>query len=145
MLRRLQHATSLRTRLLVSATAILLLFILLTALALDRALDAYTRHAEFDRLQGLIYSLLGAADIDTDGTVSVALNRIPAPRLQQPDSGLFAAIFTADGRLIWQSPSALKLTCLLHPDSCIPHMSIIVFLSHRHQQRNVILVLLVPD
>lgn len=107
MLRRLQHATSLRTRLLVSATAILLLFILLTALALDRALDAYTRHAEFDRLQGLIYSLLGAADIDTEGTVSVALSRIPAPRLQQPDSGLFAAIFSADGRLIWQSPSLL--------------------------------------
>ncbi len=104
----LQRATSLRARLLASATAILLLFILLTGLALDRALDAYTRHAEFDRLQGLVYSLLGAAEIDVDGTVSVALSRIPAPRLQQPDSGLFIAIFSADRKLVWQSPSLLS-------------------------------------
>ncbi len=104
----LQLATSLRARLLASATAILLLFIVLTGLALDRALDAYTRHAEFDRLQGLVYSLLGAAEIDVDGTVSVALSRIPAPRLQQPDSGLFITIFSTDRKLVWQSPSLLS-------------------------------------
>ncbi len=104
----LQRATSLRTRLLASATAILLLFIVLTGLALDRALDAYTRHAEFDRLQGLIYSLLGAADIGADGNMNVALSHIPAPRLQQPDSGLFGAIFRADGQPVWQSPSLLS-------------------------------------
>ncbi len=102
------RTTSLRFRLLASAGAILLLFLLLTGLALDRALGLYTRHAEFDRLQGLIYSLLGATDIDADGTVTIALDRIPAPRLQQPDSGLEAALFDASGRLLWQAPSLLR-------------------------------------
>ncbi len=98
---------SLRKRLLATTGAILLLFLLLTAVALDRALDAYTRHAEFDRLQGMIYSLLGATDIDPGNRVSVALDRIPAPRLQQPASGLSAAIFDADGQRLWRSPSLL--------------------------------------
>ncbi len=98
---------SLRKRLLASAGAILLLFMLLTALALERALEAYTRHAEFDRLQGMIYSLLGATEIDAAHRVTVALDRIPAPRLQQPASGLSAAIFDAGGQRLWQSPSLL--------------------------------------
>ena len=101
---------SLRWRLLASAGLILLFFILLTGLALNQALGNYTRHAEYDRLQGLIYSLLGAADIDASGQVTMALDRVPAPRLQQPDSGLIATLHTDGGKLLWQSPSLLSAT-----------------------------------
>lgn len=98
---------SLRSRLLASTALILILFMVLTGFALDRALSTYTRHAEHDRLQGLIYSLLGAADINPTGQLGISLDRVPAPRLQQPGSGLIAAVYDSSGRLLWHSPSLL--------------------------------------
>ncbi len=100
---------SLRARLLLSAGGVLLLFIVLTGVALDRALSSYARQAEYDRLQGLAFSLLGATEVDATGGVSASTDRIPEPRLQQPDSGLAALIYNADGKIVWRSPSLLKV------------------------------------
>jgi two-component system sensor histidine kinase PhoQ len=99
---------SLRARLLVSAGGVLLFFIVLTAVALDRALSSYARQAEYDRLQGLAFSLLGATEVDSVGNVSASIVGIPEPRLQQPESGLAALIYNADGKIVWRSPSLLK-------------------------------------
>ena len=56
-----------------------------------------------EQLKLLTYSLLGAAE--EDGTTL----RFPAaplePRLEQPQSGLYATVTDASGALIWQSPS----------------------------------------
>ncbi len=99
---------SLRARLLLSAGGVLLVFIVLTGVALDRALSSYARQAEFDRLQGLAFSLLGATEVDAAGGVSAGIDQIPEPRLQQPESGLAALIYNADGRIVWRSPSLLE-------------------------------------
>ncbi len=99
---------SLRLRFLLGAALLLLLFVVLTGLALQQALDHYSEQAEYNRLQGLVFSLLAATEVNTDGSVSVNTTDIPEPRLQQPDSGLGAVIYSSDGQPIWQSPSLLE-------------------------------------
>lgn len=98
---------SLRLRFLLGATLLLLLFVILTGLALQKALDHYSEQAEYNRLQGLAFSLLAAIEVDADGLVSVAADEIPEPRLRQLDSGLSAIIYNSDRRAIWQSDSLL--------------------------------------
>ncbi len=100
---------SLRWRLLSSAGGILLIFVLLTGFGLEAALSNYTRIAEFERLQGLAFSLLGATEVDADWNISSDLSRVPAPRLNQPDSGLFAVIVDEHGVIRWRSPSLLGI------------------------------------
>ena len=99
---------SLRGRLLLAAGVILLLFLLFTGLALERAVSGYTRDAERQRLQGLVYLLLGATDADPDGRLHTDLSGVPAPRLRQPESGLVAVLYDAAGRPLWHSPSLLS-------------------------------------
>lgn len=100
---------SLRGRLLLGAGAVLLVFIALSGLTLQTALERYTEKAEYDRLQGLLFSLLGATEINSDdATAVIALSRVPEPRLGQPDSGLQAIIYNDQGNALWQSPSLLR-------------------------------------
>ncbi|HGG59092.1 MAG TPA: HAMP domain-containing protein [Gammaproteobacteria bacterium] len=106
---------SLRLRLLVSAGAALLLFTVLTGLALDQALKNYTQQAEHDRLQGLVFSLLGAIEIDAAGIGSYSLERVPEPRLAQPDSGLYVVIYDDFGNAVWQSSSLLEEAAPMPP------------------------------
>ncbi|MGI9302741.1 MAG: ATP-binding protein [Gammaproteobacteria bacterium] len=98
---------SLKARLLLTATLVLLIFIVFTGLALDRAFHSSAEQAVRDRLQGLVYALLGAAEIDSDGAVAVAEGELPDERLQQPDSGLYQVVMDNDSRLLWRSPSLL--------------------------------------
>lgn len=100
---------SLRWRLLASAGGILLIFIVFTGLALEIALSSYTRTAEFERLQGLAFSLLGAAEVDDSWNIFADLSRVPAPRLNQPESGLFAIILDENGVMRWRSPSLIGI------------------------------------
>lgn len=104
-----RRVNSLRWRLLLSAGGILLIFILFTGLALEVALSSYTRTAEFERLQGLSFSLLGAAEVDETWNISSDLSRVPAPRLNQPESGLFAIIVDKNGVMRWRSPSLIGI------------------------------------
>ncbi len=106
---------SLRLRLLVSAGAALLIFIVLTGVALNQALRNYTEQAEHDRLQGLVFSLLGAIEIDQSGIASYSLERVPEPRLAQPDSGLYVVIYDNFGNPVWQSSSLLERAGPLPP------------------------------
>lgn len=100
---------SLRLRLLVSAGAALLLFIVLTGFALNRALESYAVQAENDRLQGLVFSMLGAVEINAFGVANYSLERVPEPRLAQPESGLSVVIYDHQGKPAWQSQSLLEL------------------------------------
>lgn len=98
---------SLRARLLVAATIILAAFVVLTALALERAYHERAEQAEQDKLQGLIYALLSAADSNDLGLLKVNERDLRDPRLIHPDSGLYALILDEVGDVIWQSPSLL--------------------------------------
>ncbi|MGB1561334.1 MAG: ATP-binding protein [Sinimarinibacterium flocculans] len=101
---------SLRTRLLVAAALILIAFGSLTGLILDRSFQNGMLQAQEDKMQTLVYSLLGAASSDAFGDLTIALDAVPDPRLRQPLSGLEAALFNDDAVVVWSSADFLRLT-----------------------------------
>ncbi|NIP71980.1 MAG: histidine kinase, partial [Gammaproteobacteria bacterium] len=59
-----------------------------------------------DRLQGHIYALLAAAELDARGALRVAEN-LPEARFATPGSGLYARVLDPRGEAVWRSPSLL--------------------------------------
>ena len=97
---------SLNTRITVSAAIVLAIFVALSAFALEKAFRDSARNAREERLLAQIYLLMAAAEVDADGTLHVA-NRPAEPRLDLPDSGLYAYIVDGQGVTLWQSRSGL--------------------------------------
>lgn len=97
--------TSLRARQLFAASLVLTAFIALCGAGLEQAFNSSALQAEEDKLQGLAYALLGAAEANDNGDLSIPETRLPDPRLASPQSGLQAAIVNERGGLIWGSPS----------------------------------------
>jgi two-component system, OmpR family, sensor histidine kinase PhoQ len=99
---------SLRGRILLTAAALLLVFVVLTGLTLERAFHDSALSAREARLLGQLYLLMAAADSE-DGAL-----RLPAvldePRLGLPGSGLYGQIADAGGAVVWRSPSTVGLT-----------------------------------
>ncbi len=96
---------TLNHRIILSATVVLVIFITLTAAALDRAFVNSTESAMHDRLTSQLYALLAAAEID-DNTVILPTNELDA-LLGLPSSGMAAFVTDADGNILWQSNSTL--------------------------------------
>ena len=96
---------SLQTRLLLAATAVLLVFTVLCAAGLESAFQQAALRAEEDRLRGIVYGLLGAAESDGHGALELNDGDLPEPRLMRHESGLEAAIFDEAGTPLWRSPS----------------------------------------
>jgi two-component system sensor histidine kinase PhoQ len=93
---------------LLAATGVLVLFLGLTGLALDRAFRSSTESALQGRLQGQLYGLLGAAELGTGGRL--LLPDTPAePRFGQPGSGLVAQLVDQSGQVTWRSASAVGI------------------------------------
>lgn len=97
--------TSLRARQLFAASLVLTAFIALCGAGLEQAFNSSALQAEEDKLQGLAYALLGAAEANANGDLAIQDARLPDPRLANPQSGLQAAIVNERGGLIWGSPS----------------------------------------
>lgn len=97
---------SLNARLTLAASVVLVAFLGLTGLALERAFRNAALAAVQDRLQGQVYTLLAAAEL-RDGARLVMPRALPDGRFLSPDSGLYARVTDADGRVLWQSPSLL--------------------------------------
>ena len=95
--------TSLRSRLLLAASLVLALFIGLCGAALERAFRNAALEAQRDKMQGLIYGLIGAMDSNAGGTPTVLDTNLPDPRLKQPQSGLAAALLDESGIILWSS------------------------------------------
>lgn len=108
--------TSLRARLLAAASAVLAAFFVLTAIVLDSAFRDSTLQAQRDKLEGLVYSLLAAARTDANGNLTVEPNDISDRRLVQPASGLQAALFDEQVRLVWTSAEFLEVPPPQMPD-----------------------------
>jgi two-component system sensor histidine kinase PhoQ len=96
---------SLNSRIILSATLVLLIFITLTAAALERAFVDSTESALRDRLTSQLYALMAAADVTDDGILmpSGDLDAL----LGLPSSGVYAQITSAQGKTLWQSSSVL--------------------------------------
>ena len=85
---------------------VLVVFMVLTAIALERAVVKRALQAEEDGLQLLIYSLLGAVDQDQQGqSITVSGDRLFEPSLVTRNSGLYALLYDQQKREIWRSES----------------------------------------
>ena len=87
---------SLTRRLLTASLLVALLFALLTGVSLELAAVRNAELAEQDRLRGLVYGLLGAAEPVPGGGLDVADALLPEAELRQPDSGVEAVLWDAD-------------------------------------------------
>lgn len=107
---------SIHARLLVAASVVLVAFLGLTGLALDRAFRQSALAAEQERLRTQIYMLLGVAEV-ADGGRLVLPQALHEVRFSTPGSGLYARVEDAGGDPIWRSLSllGLKLPGLIRP------------------------------
>jgi two-component system sensor histidine kinase PhoQ len=86
--------------------AVLAIFMVLTAVALERAVVKRALQAEEDGLQLLVYSLLAAVDRDKQGrSITVSADRLFEPSLVTRNSGLYALLYDRSKKEIWRSES----------------------------------------
>lgn len=100
---------SIRTRLLLGATAVVIAFVAGAGWAVQRAHEDSVRTARFAQLQSTVYLLLAGADLDERGALVIAPS-FPEPRLSLPGSGLYANIVNVARHEQWQSPSTLGIS-----------------------------------
>ncbi len=99
---------SLNARITVSAAVVLAAFVILSAFTLDRTFRDSARNAREERLLAQIYLLMAAAEVDSNGVLRIS-SRATEPRLDLPDSGLYASIVDGDGAIVWKSRSGLSV------------------------------------
>lgn len=97
---------SLQARLLLTSLAILLVFVLLTGLALDKAFHDSAEASLKNRLEAHMFALLAATDVNDEGAV-VLSRKLPDPLFDRAGSGLYAGVTKRSGEALLQSPSAL--------------------------------------
>src|ERR1700740_2269335 len=96
---------SLRTRLLLAASCVLAVFMVLTGAGLDRAFQESAQEAQYDKMQGLVYALIGVAEQRPRAVLAIAPSSLPHLRFMPPLSGLEALIIDDHSRVVWRSPS----------------------------------------
>jgi two-component system sensor histidine kinase PhoQ len=99
---------SLHGRLLVAATLAMAGFLGATGAALYNAFRDSAEAGQRERLLGHVYALLSAADEDAEGRLLLP-RALPDPRLNNPDSGLFALVRSEDLEFLWRSSSLTGL------------------------------------
>ena len=99
---------SLNTRVTLGAVLVLAVFLVLSALALERAFRDSARSARQERLLAQVYLLMAAAEVDAQGKLTLASGP-SEPRLEQPGSGLYAVITDDAGDVVWRSRSTLSV------------------------------------
>lgn len=97
---------SLRVRLVLLASALLLIALVLVGAALQAAHYRASVMSLRDRMESYVYLVLAAAEVDEIGQFRVE-GDLGDPRLSQPGSGIYAHVH--DGESHWSSPSALGL------------------------------------
>jgi len=97
---------SISSRLLIGTGIVLAIFVVLTALAVSWSVHQRAETARQDRLQGLIYGILGATELTQGATLQVNEAELPDQRLTQATVGLYAELIGHDGRRLWQSRSS---------------------------------------
>jgi len=97
---------SLRGRLLITATLVLLLFLGLMGLVLDQAFQQSAEQGVSERLMIHIYGLLAVTEVEEQIVLPPVMQE---PGFNTLGSGLFALVFDETGAELWRSPSALDL------------------------------------
>jgi two-component system sensor histidine kinase PhoQ len=97
---------SIERRLLLSNLLILIAFLGLAAVALDRAYRSSLETAAGQQLQAHLYTLLAAAQESESGRMRLP-TLLATPGFNQPDSGLYALVSGEQGDYRWRSASLL--------------------------------------
>lgn len=98
---------SLRGRLLLSATLVLVIFLGLTGVVLDSAFRDSAEQSVSERLLLHIYGLLAVSD-QADGELNLA-ETLPEPRFNRLGTGVYGIVLDDAADELWRSPSALDL------------------------------------
>ena len=98
------RSISLRKRLLISATAVLVIALGVVGAALNEANHRGAVSALQARMESYVYLVLAAMEVDSEGRLSIEED-FADPRLLQPGSGVYVDVGGLDER--WQSRSAL--------------------------------------
>lgn len=99
--------TSIKSRMMLTSLIVLSSFLILTALALEQAIEKRMLKAEEDGMQALIYSILAAVDRDSTGlSIIVSDARLFENALFDSQSGLYAQLYDDNGE-IWRSLSTV--------------------------------------
>jgi two-component system sensor histidine kinase PhoQ len=109
---------SLNTRLLLASSVVLAAFLGMTGLVLDNAFRASAETALRDRLQGHVYALLAASDLDARGQLQLPAE-LPDPRFSLIGSGLYAEVVDARGAPVWRSKSLLGVRLPFAPPPAV--------------------------
>jgi two-component system sensor histidine kinase PhoQ len=104
---KIQPKYSLQQRLVLAFGILLILFLGLTGLVLNRVFQESIAASVEERLQLQIYTVLGVAEPDSD--MSFFVPDLEEARFSQIDSGLYAFIFDQLGNEVWRSPSAVNM------------------------------------
>lgn len=99
---------SLNARLGLATGIVLAAFLGITGVALERAFHDAGLSAVRERLQTQIYALLAAAEVDSEGRLSMP-GDLPEARLSSAGSGLYARIVDEAGGELWRSRSLRDL------------------------------------
>ena len=97
---------SLRKRLLITAAVVLITFLGLAGIALDRAFISSAEVSLRNQLRTQTFAQLSVLEVDAKGNI-VLPDQVPEARLLVPNSGLSAVILDQQNRVMWQSPSSL--------------------------------------
>lgn len=98
------RAFSLQTRLLLVTIGVLAIGLSAVGWMLDRSHKAAVRTGAEQQLRNIAYGVLGAID-ERDGDIVVSTGHL-APRLAQPQGGLYAFVDVPGRGVVWRSPSA---------------------------------------
>lgn len=110
------RALGIEGRLVVVTALVLTGFLSLTGWFLDRAFQASIRAGVEEQLRLVVYSLMGAAEVDAAG---IRIDELPQPRLNLPGSGMYAAVHDRRTARQWRSPSALASDLELAPPEAV--------------------------
>ncbi len=100
---------SLNSRLLLAASVASVAFLGVTGWVLDKAFQNSAETAVRNHLQGQLYGLLAAFDIDGSGRLIVPTN-LPEARFSRINSGLYARVVDRESNVVWRSDSLLGRT-----------------------------------
>ena len=98
---------SLRSRLLLTASLVLLVFLGLMGVVLDHAFQRSAEQAVSERLLLHIYGLLGATE-EADGHL-VLPDALQEPDFNRIGTGLYGIVLDGEGHELWRTPSAVDM------------------------------------
>ncbi len=118
---------SINRRLTIGTAIMLAVVVLVLGSAVNYSVHQRAENALERRLQGLIYGLLGATDVQDDGSVIFNETELPDPQLSTNGTELYAQLLGNVGDVYWESESRT------HTVPPAPHSKIGEWLFSEHQ------------